>query len=443
MPGAVARIPLSNNYTNAWIYNGPLGGPLKAPMSAAIFSGMLSPPPNTSSVLSVQCQTGNCTFSADAGASYMTLSMCSSCKDITSLIINNTGPDKVMNFSLPGLAGEKDLSIGTGTMLSSQTTEMGDDSALFAFQSLMFSTSPLCDSPTTPGCEQDALAGHGSDKLRPWAVQCSLVPCVKTYAANISISVLSEKLISTSPLTWDAGISSRKPRFSLITDFTMRDGVRHNCVPSKERTDNTPIGVYENNTLAGPDAAKWYSADCFWYMDPYTSLAISEFLIPSYDKRTLSIGSSGVFSPMGPLWLMSLYHDTLSNLTTANRYMEGLADAMSAEIRQGGFGSPANGTVMESQTCIRVQWAWISLPAILVVLSVLFFATTWWCSQMQSWRGMWKSSSLALLLASFESETLLQEGPLERNSQRTEKASKIRARFTQINGGWGFVETPK
>lgn len=57
---------------------------------------------------------------------------------------------------------------------------------------------------------------------------------------------------------------------------------------------------------------------------------------------------------------------------------------------------PAHGTSWFMQTSILVHWAWITLPALLVVLTVIFLAITTW--QNQSRRlDVWKSSMVPLL----------------------------------------------
>ncbi|KAA8568008.1 hypothetical protein EYC84_008433 [Monilinia fructicola] len=62
----------------------------------------------------------------------------------------------------------------------------------------------------------------------------------------------------------------------------------------------------------------------------------------------------------------------------------------------------ANGTAWRDQTFVRVQWAWITAPMTLVLLSVIFVTITIVQSSMQTNKNgfqIWKSSSLSTLIA--------------------------------------------
>jgi hypothetical protein len=181
----------------------------------------------------------------------------------------------------------------------------------------------------------------------------------------------------------------------------------------------------------------WTSPQCFFQFD-LTSQATTEFLWSMYTKQSLSYAFD-IYNSLGDLWIKRFYHKGTANLTTSNEYMNGLAIAMSAEMRRGHDASQdAIGTVLAQQRCVRIEWAWISLPASLVLMSILFLGATMWSSLTQARHGTWKSSSLALIFASVES--LLHGDTLERKSQISNTANGIEVQFMKTERGWGFVE---
>jgi hypothetical protein len=116
--------------------------------------------------------------------------------------------------------------------------------------------------------------------------------------------------------------------------------------------------------------------------------------------------------------------------------------SMSAHMRrsQNATQDPALGTVHAQKTCVHINWVWVSPPAPLVLMAIMFLAMTMWSSLTQSWHGMWKSSSVALALASVESETLSQASVLDKRSQMSDTADSMKVQFMKTEQGWGFVE---
>lgn len=88
----------------------------------------------------------------------------------------------------------------------------------------------------------------------PWAVRCSLYPCVKTFKSEISLGILKETLLSTIPLR-QTNISaievttSRTLKWAIAVNSTIRNGTRHDCLPSDYPTPDTPVGITANMTL--------------------------------------------------------------------------------------------------------------------------------------------------------------------------------------------------
>ena len=109
-----------------------------------------------------------------------------------------------------------------------------------------------------------------------------------------------------------------------------------------------------------------------------------------------------------PQVLKMMYLNGTATLQTVDQYVSGLTSAITATMRprgEGGVALWALGNVLESRTCIGVKWAWISLPALLILLSFGFLAATTFCSlRAEMWTGAWRSSAVAPFLAGMNSD---------------------------------------
>jgi hypothetical protein len=434
-PDLTASIPRNNNFTADTIDSQLFGWSrlaLDETMAGSIWLGVIQPPQNLSSQINVQCPSGNCTFSADSGATYDTIAMCSSCNDIS---------DRILNYTLPRSSAWPDESMTLDRGVSFRSGNVATSPDLFSFESIMLSKTDLSCNDTKGTCETKAFA-----------TRCSLIPCVQSYKAEIRTFILNEQLVSTTNMIYDADMDPIRMSFSLVTNSTTRNGVRHDCITSKGKTTENTVALSSNNTIVNSyndynlrNTTHWTSPYCFFQYDS-TAQATADFLRNMFANKTLSyltysnaVGDRS--HSAGDLWIERFYNKGTANLTTSNEYMKGLAIAISAQMRRGHDASQdAIGTVLEQQRCVHIEWAWIALPASLVLMSILFLAATMWASLTQAWHGMWKSSSLALIFAFLESESLLHSGTLDKKSHMANSANTIEVQFMKTERGWGFVE---
>jgi hypothetical protein len=444
-PGISARIPRNNQFTADIVSSRPAGGQisLDEKMAGAIWLGVLQPPQNVSSQVNVQCPSGNCTFPADAGASYETIAICSSCDDISSQIVDynasvvdgvtGSKTSEMLLYTLPEsskLANDS-VYIGGSTVFESRIANTSD---LFAFESLMFRQKDFSCNSRDP---------KSVCRMKPFATHCSLNPCVQSYTATIKDFKFDEKVVSSTNMVYDAYSHGTLGSFSLVANSTIRDGIRHECIKTDRHTLENTIPLTWNNTIVLNthlrNITQWTSRECFFEFD-ITSQAISNFLTDMYTRKYL-VEQDDFSTTLGDLWIKRFYQRGTANLTTATEYMDGLAIAISAQMRRDQDPTrDALGTVFTQHTCVRIKWAWISLPASLVLMAILFLIGTMWSSSAQAWHGMWKSSALALVFASIESKSLLYEGVLERKSQIDNTADGIKVKFIETERGWGFVK---
>ncbi|KAL9637156.1 MAG: hypothetical protein Q9164_002380 [Protoblastenia rupestris] len=414
--GSSATIARTNNYT-VGAFGLAVGQPLvSVAMSAALYQGLLDPPPNASTVISTYCQSGNCTFPHANDTAYTSLAMCSTVEDISRTISGNGSDDENLqyetyNYTLPSglfLPGTKVL---TTSVISSGSEEASKP--LLSIEALMVNSN----------CSGPASQSQGNCTATPFAIRATLSPCIHTYT-NVSYSnaIFSETIASTTkvPFVSDLGyftLAGAYPALPSIdcTPSSSRGGYRTeaaNTLPNGVRYHNDPSVVANDaNTL-------YYDRSCIYDFSygPTTGLETAFrqiFFGTIASTSTVSIPRGLTSQPIGDAWMLPLYAGGRANISSTERYFQGLATSMTAAIRDNGdvIGSePARGTVIASQTCVGVNWAWLALPIVLLVFTAGFLVITVLMSSRfrrvggregkrgkEAGRRAWKSSSLPLL----------------------------------------------
>jgi len=402
-------------------------------MAAAMYMGTIDPPVNPSSNIAFDCSTGNCTFPAVQNATFSTLGICYSVMDIADYIKPNISQNATVGYWLPDLSwgkpadnssyAEADVgqdNLGTDGPAQSLVTIANshlkmlepkkviangpsfapgfDD--LFTFDTIMLKVNSSCQV-----MDGDIYLSEGCEK-HPWAFRASLYPCIKTYRSNIVNNIAEETPISTLPLrkTNASAVevtTTANLTYSLATDSILVNGSWQRCQVSDYFTESTPIPISVNKTLQlyPEEPTSWYPAECVWMLDYVPALALNQFLSWMFDESPLLAVTSNTVITSGSIWLKPLYRNGTADIDSVTKYIDSLASAMTATIRQRGSESVL-GTVQMSQTCIHVNWAWMSLPAGLVGLTILLLTcTTQSCRRSSLWNSTrsWSCSSLALL----------------------------------------------
>lgn len=431
---ATTSIPGTNNYTGNAFHSGAALHEIDADMSIAIYTGLLNPPANSSSSMTISCLTGNCTYPSDNGATFSTLAISHSCEDISNLILNVTDNSS----SVAQTPGGAQLSLpNDGRVMNTISTY--DDDIIYGFESLMLQESG-----------------------KHFAFNCSLFPSINTYGSSVKDSIYNETLLSSVRVhkfpyeETEVGNPSAQPLFSATGNSTLRNGTRHECIPSDHRTDTntSPVdaagfsaGFLATSLWDGETNFTWYPVDCVWAMEWSGANAIQIFLTSlfsesSFSGSNLTISGSDYSHTMGQTWLKLLFDNGNADMNSVNKYMSSLAISMSAAVRQYGDTLSSDfvqGTVLSSQTCIRVRWAWISLPATLLLLTIVFLALTVVQTARKSWQGTWKSSAIGLLFHGFDADTRKAFGTGVDRSELNKISEHVQVQL-QYDGGWTFSE---
>ncbi|ERF73964.1 hypothetical protein EPUS_05387 [Endocarpon pusillum Z07020] len=416
-PG-LATINRTNNYTA----HGPgylTDWRVDAPMGLAILEGVLNPPANATASLLFDCSSGNCTFPR----TYSSLAICSSVKNISERVVPSGN-----NWKLP--SGQNLTYHGT-VFSSAETkiTEFTEDTPLFEFEALM----------------------HGAGGVL--AFTASLYPCIQIYGNandNITISAnqIQQTVISTMKLP---RINMAWPYYSLAGAVASFEGI--DCSSSGSSLGPKTVAArrlksgkdyviqlehsgYISNVsdehIAASQALVWYDPACTWTFGIFSSIAIRSFLGGIFGEAGNPNKVAGLWDTAnGDLWLELLYLDGKSNLTYVEKYIERLADSMTAGIRRNGDATNSAHLVGEQQiprTCIRFRAVYLAWTAFLLTSTAAFFSATWWRSRIaskQAGRGSWKSSSLALLWCGLEEKVKNQRGTLDYVNEEMKPHSEL------------------
>ena len=419
-------------------------------MTAALYQGLLNTPSNASALISASCQSGNCTFPHSNKTAYTSLAMCSSIEDISQLISRHGNVEhfnsETWNYTLPSGLLLSRTRIMTTAVVNSESKDQ--ETPLLTLEALMF----------IPGC---SLPEGNPCFMKPWAFRASLSPCVHTYGnVRFSNSIFEEHIFSTTMLPFIPETDT----YSLAGDYPSLPD--RNCSASKSfeenKTESTSLAAsglrYVDHSTKALNISEtlWYNSTCTYdfgrgptkgLYDSFTNVFFGTTHQPKFVAPTPAFSSQ----PIGDAWMLNLYADGHANITSAAAYMEGLAVSITAAIRQGGDSSnssPARGTVFSSQTCVRVEWAWLAFPAVLLFLTLVFLMTTVAKSRRYTRTGAaeygrkpWKSSSLPLLWCGMRDEIRARYERFDEVEKMKESGDGMKVRLRKER--WSEYEEPR
>ncbi|KAH0424302.1 hypothetical protein CcaCcLH18_11653 [Colletotrichum camelliae] len=416
----VGVISFSNNYTDG-IMGRPSGTPaIDSQMQSAIYVGLLDPPANVSAAVSYTCRTGNCTFTAtEDGATFMSLSLQSQCKDISdkisySLNSTRTTDNQTYTYKTANLL-DYDIVLDnlTNNVMQSGVKRSDEMKSNFLTKiSFMMATTVAKESMK--------------------AFECEFFPAVTTWGSNVTNSVLVEHVVETQRM--DVEFIPFATHCIFRANRTIRNGVWHQCqgLSSPSEENNMPIIAFPTGpgTIVGSGYLRedlvnkssnfwnyttWWPSDCI-YSVPYAPTAGLAAVLYSFFGNETLWWDPWTSRATGNLWSVNLWAGGNATRDTVQRAMEGLADSITSRWRNGDGNKsvrvgPARGVVWEQQTCVHVNWAWLALPAAMVLLTAVFLTLTV-IQTSASERLPWKSSMLAVLFNGLDEKTRDAAGPV-------------------------------
>ncbi|RAL12401.1 DUF3176 domain-containing protein [Aspergillus homomorphus CBS 101889] len=335
--------------TSSYVDYGEGAGPgmNKVPLSTAgaIYTGLFQSAGPNSNAQSVTCSTGNCTF-----ASYQSLGLCQRCANITDdLTLATTDPASTMNIY--------NYNLSNGFSFQTSWSGMYLMNATTGLDLVRVDTSDL--PPLILNFTAISAAGYGVPPTIS-ATECTLYFCVKTYSASVQEGRFNETLLSTA---------------------------------TTSNTSTAPTAITTDLTLFPERCTSNRTADCTYRVSWLSRLALANSLMP------LLTGQGSLFVSNRPSWssdtVQALY-GVQGNYTDVHGVFASLAATLTTHARTAVCAAAVNGTTWTVDSFVHVQWPWLALPIVLVVLTLAFLIATIVRTRNQY---IWKSSPLALLFS--------------------------------------------
>lgn len=427
-------------------------------MQSAVYAGLLDPPANVSAVLNFECRTGNCTFpSTDDGAAFLSLALQSRCADIRSDI---SFTESVWSVTYTDFQN----STYTYTTPNASLSDYGISLAEFG---------PTQDNVMQSGNQgPQGWPSHFLNKVSflmssrdgtAWtqsisAFECEFYPSVDTYSANITNGVLLEQVLDSQRMeVWPVALGTHS---LLLINRTIRGGEWHECTSGSEPSDehnfpiigwpsykglnigtSFPLDQLINRSGDAWNQTEWWPQDCVYWIPYAPTVGLSGSIHSLVGNESLYFDRV-IERAKGTPWSVNLWNEGNATLETVQAAMDGLARSITARWRQGDGISdnvgPVTGMVWENQTCVLVNWAWISLPAALLLLTIVFLILTVLRTNSKGAR-VWKSSMLAVLFNGLDLKTRQDAGAAVSLEEMRAAADTAKVRLVETKNGLRLV----
>ncbi|KAH0428466.1 hypothetical protein CcaCcLH18_09024 [Colletotrichum camelliae] len=466
-----AETPRTNNYS-AFLQRDVAEASLDPSLLVALYKGLVDPE-ETESLLDVKCTTGNCTFGEMGQDEYFSsLGFCHSCYDITHHVeydeshhrytLGSNASSGFFYHSPIGLSVQDDFRSSLEDSVLLSALERTDNQTFFEFDTLMLS------------CANASSTCSGRERGQPLAFRCTLAPCVERYHGEVENGKYREMKSRTTgqelkkcpQMDWRR---LSENAFAAVTDSSLLNGVEQPCNPSTKSAPNSVMFNPELNisyesyyeTIFNKTQWKFYPQECVWAFHMISWQGIRDVLKDLLGANLMVSRSGGgsAASTTGPLWLKRMYSDGKGNISTVEAVFRGVANSMSAAIRNNPLTNQtalaalptemkwASGTVKGMETCVYVEWVWIVYPAALLILQAVFSVMVLAGPRITRSRGglrdsAWKSSPLALLFHGLDGDVRREFGNMTSVNQMNKVAQEVKVQLNRVDGvddkGWRF-----
>lgn len=223
---------------------------------------------------------------------------------------------------------------------------------------------------------------------KPRALECALSFCVKTIQSNYREAIYTE-IVKSHFINTTAG----PPPWTVT--------------PPKNASDPNSMGrvhYYQNITVNPPGSSDDGSTSAFTIRNETAANIITIFddFLPSFytsrDNAT-TIWLKYETYERNPMQRMNAVNPWVApNNNNISSHMHSLAITMTNRLRQWG-NDTALGKTFSEETYIEVRWEWLTLPVIVLILTLIFLLCTMRRTLKEHDRvGVWKNSAIVTLL---------------------------------------------
>ena len=372
-----ATLPVSNLFRSQALTNGDT--PPDFGMKTAVYNGLFAPNPHTAFPVIPSCSGANCTWQE-----HYSLGFCNNYTDITDQVRANSAQN---HYSLPN-----------GLILKTQDTVSGEVIHYYNASIKDVSNDGLDVSSNDYTLQMTFLAIHTSPdatKNSPVASRCTLGLCIRNYiSASYGDGRLKEDIVPGSARTLT--FSDACPVAGSDLTYTAND-------QSWEG-----FAIWLNTLVSGS------------YKTPNS---IGEPFDASTDSRNAIY--QALIGQRGDLDTQSLFDNVAESLTRAVR----TSDA----TNNGSPGPVSTGTTYVNHIIVKVDWAWLSFPFTVWILTLLYlFAVIF----MSRGHPSWKDETIATLCHGLDDTSMLGVASLQSVSDMEYKAKTLYVRLAALDSGY-------
>jgi hypothetical protein len=389
-----ASIPIAQNYDPP---NNNQQTTLLVDMKAAVVDGALTTSVNTYQV-TPSCSTGNCTWPA-----YQSLAVCSACA-----VTDNSEIAKLLDFSQVNITVLNELDYCAVAPFWTPT-------ALNSGPNYLTTLTPTLAFPNHGLLLADIFLIGGKKTF-----ECILTFCLQTYTATVSSGVFTETILNTTHQT--------SPTSILTSYDDDGDG------------DGTS---YDFPVLSFPHSPNKHTItpDSLYYLSAYLNSTFAGQVVSAVDNGENSEASLTITSDAVEAIYMLLtsqdtpdpsliFANTAKSLTRAIRTHA--SETESQDVTR------AMGSALHNSTFIRVRWAWMSLPALIQVCTLIFLGAVILLTQRAGLEA-YKDGVLPALFLGINEDSRREMGrlPLLEDMDRVAEGTSMMLR-DRANVGWGL-----
>ncbi|KAK1750941.1 hypothetical protein QBC47DRAFT_435543 [Echria macrotheca] len=385
------------------------------PIKSAVYYGLFAENNKPWLNLPLTCPTGNCTF-----GEIETFAICQSCVDMTEYMTRSCvgGTPADGNMTGCGWKLPSGAALNTSAEVFSMTSLFPGSISGASYSTIM----KLIFMGT------EAFEGP-KDVLKPWAKQCTLNACVQRLNSVITHGELNETIVA---------------EYTNTTVPNTRDAIDHlEPIYITSPVTGTQYNMSRSTVLA------WQS----WFAHLFQNGTASRNA--EYINRTLET------APGSPNVLVNLTvgisegntffdHDVVQAFywnyyeypTGIEMLVSDLAVSTTVSVRAvNNHNERVNGTTLVYETYVHVRWGFVAVPAVAVLLAVLFLALAANRSA-RAGAELWKSSALAMLFHGLDDSVRARFGDLDGLEAKKKEAKEVKVKLEGEEGG-GVLRTDR
>lgn len=257
---------------------------------------------------------------------------------------------------------------------------------------------------------------------------------IEASVVQFSFLISNREKNSDDAVAWECLLSYCVNKYST----SVTDGVVHQEIEESWRNNSATLAQDADLLYKPPDSISENTADSSTFrVTSLAAKALNSFMSETFTGSGY-IDTSGSNSGFSSDVIHALY-----DIKDHSKRVENLAISMTNNIRQqndGGSG-PSSGIAFETETYVKVRWAWFSYPATVVIIALLYLIGTIFETTRRD-VAIWKSSNLAML---FHGRNMVLEDPdpivVSKISQLGERATGIELELLQTSEqDWKLVQ---